>query len=92
MLLYVASPQGRARIPEVFPRHGAYIREFESRRPAELLSIGPLAEPAADEPGAMGVFATREAAETFVAGDPFVTEGVVASWTIRTWLISPDER
>jgi uncharacterized protein YciI len=31
------------------------------------------------------VFTTREAAEEFVAGDPFVGNGVVAEWSIRSW-------
>jgi hypothetical protein len=35
--------------------------------------------------GAMGIFTTREAAEEFVRGDPFVRHGVVRSWTIKEW-------
>ena len=31
------------------------------------------------------MFATREAAEEFVAGDPFVANGVVRSYEIRGW-------
>ena len=41
-----------------------------------------------DEPmngDAMGVFTSREAAEEFIAGDPFVLNGVVATWTLRPW-------
>jgi uncharacterized protein YciI len=41
-----------------------------------------------DEPmngDAMGIFTSREAAEEFIAGDPFVRNGVVASWTVRPW-------
>ncbi|MFD2094186.1 YciI family protein [Blastococcus deserti] len=34
---------------------------------------------------AMGIFTSREAAEEFVAGDPFVVNGVVASWSVRPW-------
>jgi uncharacterized protein YciI len=34
---------------------------------------------------ALGLFTTREAAEDFVSGDPFVLNGVVASWTVRPW-------
>ncbi len=34
------------------------------------------------EDGAMGVFRTREAAEAFVVGDPFVTEDVIVRWRI----------
>jgi len=37
--------------------------------------IGPFAN--ALEDGAMGIFTTREAAEEFVRGDPFVLHGVV---------------
>jgi uncharacterized protein YciI len=35
----------------------------------------------------MNVFTTQSAAEEFAASDPFVTEGVVASWAVRTRLI-----
>jgi uncharacterized protein YciI len=34
----------------------------------------------------MSVFTSREAAEAFAAGDPFVTGGVVARWYVRTWI------
>jgi hypothetical protein len=34
----------------------------------------------------MAVFTTRAAAEEFVAGDPFVMNGVVRNWYIREWL------
>jgi uncharacterized protein len=33
----------------------------------------------------MGIFTTREAAEEFASGDPFVLNGVVAQWSIRPW-------
>ena len=61
--------------------HGARWREFADR--GELLMIGPFAN--AQEDGAMGIFTTREAAEEFVRGDPFVLHGVVRNWTIREW-------
>ncbi len=36
--------------------------------------------------GSMAIFTTRAAAaEEFVAGDPFVVNGVVISWTLREW-------
>jgi uncharacterized protein YciI len=37
------------------------------------------------EDGAMSIFTTRDAAEEFVRGDPFVLHGVVRNWTIREW-------
>ena len=61
--------------------HVARLHEFRDR--GVLLMAGPLDEPMDGD--AMGVFTTREAAEEFIAGDPFVVNGVVASWTIRPW-------
>ncbi len=44
--------------------------------------IGPFANP---EEGAMGIFTTREAAENFARGDPFVHNAVVVDWVVREW-------
>jgi uncharacterized protein len=65
---------------EVFPRHQAWMGPFiEDGR---LLLIGPF-DPPTD--GALAVFTTREAADEFVAGDPFVLEGIVARHQIYAW-------
>jgi uncharacterized protein YciI len=48
-----------------------------------LLMSGPFGNP--QEEGAMSVFTTREAAEEFVKGDPFVRNGVIRNWYIREW-------
>jgi uncharacterized protein YciI len=45
--------------------------------------IGPFADP---REGAMGIFTTRDAAETFAERDPFVRHGVVANWYVREWI------
>ena len=63
------------------PGHSARVDEFAGR--GVLLMVGTLDEPM--DGTAMGVFTTREAAEEFIAGDPFVLGGVVASWTVRPW-------
>lgn len=63
------------------PAHVARLREFHAR--GVLLMVGTLQEPF--DGSALGVFTTREAAEEFIAGDPFVLNGVVASWTVRAW-------
>jgi uncharacterized protein len=69
--------------------HQARRREFADR--GELLMIGPFAN--ALEDGAMGIFTSREAAEEFVRGDPFVLHEVVRNWTIRDWneALVPDQ-
>jgi len=35
--------------------------------------------------GSMSVFASRKGVEEFVAGDPFVLNGVIRSWELREW-------
>ena len=64
-----------------YPAHSARVDEFAQR--GDLLMVGTFDEPMNGE--AMGVFTTREAAEEFIAGDPFVVNGVVAQWTVRPW-------
>ena len=61
--------------------HLARLQEFHDR--GVLLLAGPLGEPGNGD--AIGVFTTREAAEEFIDGDPFVANGVVAEWTVRPW-------
>jgi uncharacterized protein YciI len=64
-----------------YPAHAERVREFAGR--GDLLMVGTFDEPM--DGAAMGVFTTREAAEEFIAGDPFVLGGVVAGWTVRPW-------
>jgi hypothetical protein len=46
-----------------------------------LLALGPFS----DRSGSIAVFTTREAAEEFASGDPFVRNGVVSRWQVREW-------
>jgi uncharacterized protein YciI len=81
VLVYEPAPDIASTAPLHFAGHSARAREFHER--GTLLLIGAFAR--AQEFGAMAVFATREAAEEFAAGDPFVLNGVVASWEVRDW-------
>jgi uncharacterized protein YciI len=78
---YESGPDALALIPEHYPAHRARVDEFAAR--GDLLMVGTFADPI--EEGAMAVFRTRAAAEEFVAGDPFVTSGAVATWYLREW-------
>ena len=80
VLLYESSEDVLALAPIHFPAHKARIDAFSAR--GVLEAIGPFADP---RDGAMGIFADREAAEEFVAGDPFVLEGVVRAHRILEW-------
>ena len=64
-----------------FPAHSAWVDEFAAR--GDLLMVGTFEDPQRD--GSLSVFSTREAADAFVAGDPFVANGVVARVEIRGW-------
>ena len=70
-----------ARATEVYPRHRAFVDEFA--KGGQIWMIGTFDEPFVN--GSMGIFKSRESAEQFLAGDPFVTEGLVYEATIREW-------
>ena len=82
VVFYESAPDVAARAPAHMAEHRARWAEFGRRR--ELLMIGPFAN--AQEEGSMSIFTTREAAEEFVRGDPFVLHGVVRNWFIRDWI------
>ena len=63
-----------------FPAHRARLDDFHAR--GLLIAAGPLGNP---PEGAMAIFTTREAAEEFIEGDPFVTNGLVATWRLVEW-------
>ncbi|AOJ70769.1 MULTISPECIES: YciI family protein [Burkholderia] len=80
VMFYQTAPDGLAKAVELGPAHVARLREFHAR--GVLLMAGPFADPAQ---GALGIFTSRDAAEEFVSGDPFVTGGVVSGWTLQEW-------
>jgi uncharacterized protein len=81
VLLYQSADNVAERAPLHFAAHWARALEFHGR--GLLRMIGTFADPQTQ--GSMSIFTSREAAEEFVAGDPFVLEGVVRSWEIRQW-------
>jgi uncharacterized protein YciI len=87
VLYYQSSPEVREKAPIHGAAHRAHWNEFLEN--GTLLMIGPFANP---HEGAMGIFTTREAAEGFATGDPFVLNGVVSNWVVREWAeaIVPD--
>jgi uncharacterized protein YciI len=81
VLFYESADGVAAKAPPHFPAHVARLHEFHDR--GDLLMVGTFANP--QKEGSMAIFATREAGEEFVKGDPFVLNGVVRGWTIREW-------
>jgi uncharacterized protein YciI len=69
----------RDEIMAVYPRHKVVVDEFVER--GEVVGIGPFGDG-----GNMAIFRSQEAAEAFARQDPFIAEGLVASFSIRPWL------
>jgi uncharacterized protein YciI len=81
VVLYASADDVVHRGPPHFPAHKERLAAFHDR--GDLLLVGAFGDP--QEEGSMAVFRTREAAEEFVAGDPFVLNGVIRSHEIRDW-------
>jgi uncharacterized protein YciI len=67
--------------PLHFEAHNAWALKFHAA--GTLLMYGTFGDPASE--GAMAIFTSREAADAFVADDPFMVNGVVARHEIREW-------
>ena len=80
LLFYEMAADGLAKAQANFPAHRERLEEFQ--RQGTLLMAGPYGAPPI---GALGVFTSRAAAEAFVAGDPFVINGVVRKHSIHDW-------
>jgi len=81
VLFYESADDVRSKAPLHFRAHVARWKEFQAD--GRLLMIGTFAN--AQDEGSMAIFTTREAAEAFATGDPFVLNGVVRRWSIREW-------
>ena len=77
---YDMAPGASAKPKEYFPAHLTRLEAFHAR--GALIAAGPLGNP---PESAMGIFNSREAAEEFIQGDPFVTNGLVIKWRLLDW-------
>ena len=81
VLFYEPADDVASKAPAHFPAHQARLEEFHAR--GDLLMVGTFGNP--QEEGSMAIFSSRAAAEDFVAGDPFVLNGVVRAWRVLDW-------
>jgi uncharacterized protein YciI len=88
VVLYESADDVASRAPEHYPAHKSRLDDFHRR--GEILMVGTFGDP--QRQGSMAIFPTREAAESFVADDPFVLNGVIKRYEIREWdeIFTPD--
>ena len=80
VMFYELATDGLSKVQANFPAHQARLKEFHQN--GTLLMAGPYGAPPM---GALAIFTSREAAEAFIAGDPFVLNGVVGKYSIQEW-------
>ena len=80
IMFYELAADGMTKVQTHLPAHQSRLREFHHN--ATLLMAGPYGNPPRS---ALDIFTPREAAEAFVADDPFVIRGAVGSYSIEKW-------
>lgn len=81
VLWYQSADDVMSKAPEHYPAHSERVDEFHAAGTLEM--VGTFAN--VQDEGSMAIFNSRESAEEFAEGDPFVLNGVVRSWVVREW-------
>jgi uncharacterized protein len=80
---YASLDEVRANAPDDLAAHIARSRHWhESGR---LLMAGAFLDRPEEPISTMAVLTSRQDADEYVAGDPFVRAGMVSEWQIRPW-------
>ena len=80
---YTSFEEAIAKAPDLIAAHKA--RSVELHNQGTILMAGAFLDNRDTALSTMAVCATREGAEEFVRGDPFVLNGMVKKWHIREW-------
>jgi uncharacterized protein YciI len=81
VLWYQSADDVMSKAPQFYPAHSERVDQFHAAGTLEM--VGTFAD--VQNEGSMAIFSSREAAEEFAEGDPFVLNGVVKNWTVREW-------
>jgi len=80
VVFYEMADGAMTKVMQLYPLHRARLDAFHER--GLCLGAGPLGDP---PEGALAIFTTREGAQEFIDGDPFVKEGAVARTRVVEW-------
>jgi uncharacterized protein len=81
--LYGSLEEAIAKAPDVIAAHRARSKELHAG--GTLLMAGAFLNNPLEALRTMAVCTTREAAEEYARGDPFVLNGMVSKWYILEW-------
>jgi uncharacterized protein len=80
---YTSFEEAMSKAPDLIATHKA--RTLELHNQGTIVMAGAFLDNRGEPLSTMAVCSTREAAEEFVRGDPFVLNGMVRKWYIREW-------
>ncbi len=80
---YTSFAQAKAEAPDLIAAHLARSQELHRR--GVLVMAGAFLDRPEEPLRTMGILTSREAAEDYARGDPFVQHGKVTQWTVRLW-------
>jgi uncharacterized protein len=80
---YPSVAEALAEAPEAIATHKKRSQEWHEQ--GKLVMAGAFRDSPEGRLNTMGVLTSREAAEAFAKGDPFVVNGKVIRWYIREW-------
>src|SRR5579859_5551443 len=82
-IAYQSVAEALAEAPEAIAAHKQHSQEWHEH--GKLVMAGAFRDSPEGRLQTMGVLTSREAAEEFAKGDPFVVNGKVIRWYIREW-------
>ncbi len=80
---YSSLEQVKREAPEDMAAHIARSKQFHEQ--GRLVMAGAFLDHPEEPVRTMGVLTSREAAEEYAQGDPFLVKGMIREWTIREW-------
>jgi uncharacterized protein YciI len=80
---YRSLQEAKAKAFDAIAAHLARSREWHNR--GILLMAGAFLDRPEEPLSTMAVLTTKEAAEEYARGDPFVINGMVSEWYVREW-------
>ena len=83
MTSFRSMDEARVTSPEALGAH--IFRSKELHAKGKVLMAGAFLDETDEPLTTMAIFTSREDAEEYAEGDPFVANGTVAKWYIREW-------